>query len=71
MSKDFTWLDSGTHDALQKASQFVHNFEETHNSKIACLEEIAFLNGWLEEDKLRAYAKGLPNSYGDYLLNLI
>lgn len=67
----FAWLDTGTHDALAEASTFVEVIEKRQGLKIACLEEIAFKNGWITVDKLIELATPMSkNQYGQYLLNL-
>lgn len=72
MGRGFAWLDTGTHDSLLEASSFIQTLQKRQNLKIACLEEIAFLNGWIDEDKLRELGEKMSkNDYGTYLLNLI
>lgn len=71
LGRGFTWLDTGTHDSLLEASSFVQTIEHRQGYKIACLEEIAFNNGWLTSEKIKALAQPmLKNSYGKYLLSL-
>ena len=68
----FAWLDTGTHDSLAEASIFVEVIEKRQGLKIACLEGIAYRNGWITSDKLRALAEPmLKNQYGQYLLKLL
>lgn len=70
--RGFAWLDTGTHDSLSEASTFVEVIEKRQGLKIACLEGIAFRNGWISEDKMRELAKPmLKNQYGQYLLRVI
>lgn len=70
--RGFAWLDTGTHDSLADASIYVETLEKRTGMKIACLEEIAFDNGWIDADKLRSLAGPmLKNQYGQYLLSLI
>ena len=71
LGRGFAWLDTGTHDSLADASIFVETIEKRTGCKIACLEEIAFRNGWITADKLRELAKTMiKNPYGQYLLKL-
>lgn len=68
LGRGFAWLDTGTHESLMEAGTFVHTVERRQGFKIACLEEIAFNNGWLEKRDLLATAKSLGRSdYGRYL----
>ena len=70
--RGFAWLDTGTHDSLSEASTFVEVIEKRQGCKIACLEEIAFRNGWISAERLREIAAPmLKNQYGQYLLQLI
>lgn len=70
--RGFAWLDTGTHDSLMEASQFVHTIEKRQGFKIACLEEIAFSKGWLTEEELLKSAEKLNKTlYGEYLRQLI
>ena len=72
LSRGFAWLDTGTHESLLEASHFVETIEKRQGYKIACLEEIAFNNGWLGNDDLHRIGQSLSkNSYGQYLLSLI
>lgn len=71
MGRGFAWLDTGTHDSLLEASSFIQTLQKRQNLKIACLEEIAFLNGWIDEGKLRELGEKLDkNDYGAYLITL-
>lgn len=70
--RGFAWLDTGTHDSLSEASTFVEVLEKRQGLKIACLEEIAFTNGWIDAESLKANADVMKNNqYGKYLLSLI
>lgn len=72
LGRGFAWLDTGTHDSLIEASQFVQTVEKRQGFKIACLEEIAYMQGWLTEQQVRDAAKMLSKTgYGQYLLNII
>jgi glucose-1-phosphate thymidylyltransferase len=67
----FAWLDTGTHDSLAEASIFVEVIEKRQGVKIACLEEIAYRNGWISAEKLRQVAEPMArNPYGRYLLKV-
>ena len=71
LGRGFAWLDTGTHDSLAEASIFVEVIEKRTGCKIACLEEIAYRNGWITADKLRELAQPMiKNPYGQYLLKL-
>ena len=70
--RGFAWLDTGTHDSLAEASTFVEVIEKRQGLKIACLEGIAYRNGWISEERMREIAKPmLKNQYGQYLLKVI
>jgi glucose-1-phosphate thymidylyltransferase len=72
LGRGFTWFDTGTHDSLIEAGQFVQTIEHRQGYKIACLEEIAYNNGWIDKEKILEMAKKLSkNGYGQYLYNLI
>lgn len=72
LGRGFAWLDTGTHDSLSEASTFVEVIEKRQGLKIACLEEIAYKQGWIDEEKLRqAAAPMAKNQYGQYLLKLV
>ena len=72
MERGFAWLDTGTHDSLADASIFVEVIEKRQGLKIACLEGIAYRNGWISEEKMREIAAPmLKNQYGQYLLKVI
>ncbi|MFR9592708.1 MAG: glucose-1-phosphate thymidylyltransferase RfbA [Rikenellaceae bacterium] len=72
LGRGFAWLDTGTHNSLSEASTFVEVIEKRQGLKIACLEGIAFRNGWIDEEKMRELAEPmLNNQYGQYLLRVI
>ena len=72
LGRGFAWLDTGTHDSLAEASTFVEVIEKRQGLKIACLEGIAYRNGWISEDRMREIAQPmLKNQYGQYLLKVI
>ena len=72
LGRGYTWLDTGTHESLVEATNFVHTVETHEHRKIACLEEIAYANGWITRDKMeeaaRMYSK---NEYGKYLRDVL
>ena len=71
LGRGFAWLDTGTHESLLEAAHFVETIEKRQGYKVACLEEIAFYNGWLNADDLQRIGQSLnKNSYGQYLLSL-
>ena len=71
LGRGFAWLDTGTHDSLIDAGQFVQTIERRQGLKIACLEEIAFHQGWITKDKLLGQAEALKKTnYGEYLLKV-
>ena len=72
LGRGFAWLDTGTHDSLIEAGQFVQTIEHRQGYKIACLEEIAYRNGWIDKEKILEIAKPLSkNGYGQYLYDLV
>jgi len=72
LGRGFAWLDTGTHESLLEAAQFVETIEKRQGYKVACLEEIAFNNGWLTKEQVRQFAEPMiKNSYGQYLMELI
>ena len=71
LDRGFAWLDTGTHDSLAESSIFVEVIEKRQGMKIACLEEIAWRNGWITHQQLHALAEPMKaNQYGQYLLKL-
>lgn len=72
LGRGFTWLDTGTHDSLSEASTYIEVIEKRQGLKVACLEEIAYKNGWIDAEKIRELAKPMEkNPYGQYLLHLL
>lgn len=72
LGRGFAWLDTGTHDSLSEASNFVEVIEKRQGLKVACLEDIAYHNKWITKEKLREVAEPmLKNQYGQYLLKII
>ena len=71
LGRGFAWLDTGTHDSLSDASVYIETIEKRQGLKVACLEEIAYRNGWITADHLRELARPmLKNQYGQYLLKV-
>jgi glucose-1-phosphate thymidylyltransferase len=71
LGRGFAWLDTGTHESLIQASNFIHTIEERQGLKVSCIEEIAFLKGYINKDQLLKLAEPLKkNQYGEYLINL-
>lgn len=72
LGRGFAWLDTGTHKSLHEAASFVRTIENVQGLQVACLEEIAWRNGWLTSEQVEALAKSMAkNEYGQYLLRLI
>lgn len=72
LGQGFTWLDTGTHDSLVDATNFVYTMEKHQHRKIACLEEIAYLNGWIDKEQImQSYEVLKKNQYGEYLKDVI
>ncbi len=71
LSRGFAWLDTGTHDSLSEAGSFIEAIEKRQGFKVACLEEIAFRNGWIDREQMHNLAQPMKNNgYGQYLLKL-
>ena len=72
LGRGFAWLDTGTHDSLSEASTYIEVLEKRQGLKVACLEGIAYRQGWIKEERMRELAKPmLKNQYGQYLLKVI
>ena len=72
LGQGFTWLDTGTHESLAEATNFVKTMEDHQHRKIACLEEIAYLNGWISKEEVMAVYEVLKkNQYGQYLKDVL
>jgi len=72
LGRGYAWLDTGTHESLQQASSFIETIEARQGLKVACPEEIAFLQGWIDKEQVLALAEPLRNSgYGEYLVQLL
>ena len=72
LGRGYAWLDTGTHESLQQASSFIETIEARQGLKVACPEEIAFLQGWIDRDRVLELAEPLRNSgYGEYLVQLL
>ena len=71
LGRGFAWLDTGTHESLMQASNFIHTIEERQGLKVSCIEEIAFLKGYIDKEQLLKLAEPLKkNQYGEYLIEL-
>jgi glucose-1-phosphate thymidylyltransferase len=70
LGRGFAWLDTGTHDSLVQAGEFVRAIEQRQGLRIGCIEEIAFQQGWIDADQLRALGKRFKGGYGDYLVRM-
>jgi glucose-1-phosphate thymidylyltransferase len=70
LGRGLAWLDTGTHESLIEAGQFIHTVEKRQGLKVACLEEIAYEKGWISKDQLLEMAQELSKTeYGQYLLD--
>lgn len=72
LGRGFAWLDTGTHDSLSEASTFIEVIEKRQGLKIACLEDIAYRQGWISKEKMRSLAEAMiASQYGEYLLRVV
>lgn len=72
MGRGMAWLDTGTHESLMQASNFISTIEQRQGLKVACIEEIAYQKGWIDDEQLRELAKPLENNqYGQYLIKML
>ena len=72
LGRGFAWLDTGTHDSLSEASTFIEVIEKRQGLKVACLEGIAYRQGWIDAEKMRQLAQPMiKNQYGQYLLRVV
>jgi len=72
LGRGFAWLDTGTHESLHEAASFVQTVQNIQDLQVACLEEIAWRNGWLSDERLEELARPMAkNQYGQYLLRLL
>ena len=72
LGRGFAWLDTGTHDSLQQASQYIETVQRLQNVQVANLEEIAYRKGWISKEQVEKLAQPLrKNNYGNYLLRII
>jgi glucose-1-phosphate thymidylyltransferase len=71
MGRGFAWLDTGTQETMNSASNFIKTIEERQGLKVACLEEIAYSQGFIDKEKLEELAGEYTNEYGDYLRRII
>jgi glucose-1-phosphate thymidylyltransferase len=70
-SRGFAWLDTGSHETLLQAAQYVQTIEARQGLKIACIEEIAFRKGFIDAEQLERLGKAINNDYGRYLLDVL
>ncbi len=71
LTRGFAWLDTGTHESLMQAANFVQTIETRQGLKIACVEEVAYHKGFITAEQLARLAQAVPNDYGRYLLQLL
>jgi glucose-1-phosphate thymidylyltransferase len=69
-SRGFAWLDTGTHESLLQAANFIETLEQRQGLKVACIEEVAYYKGFITAEQLQALGRGMKNSHGEYLLSL-
>ncbi len=72
MGRGYAWLDTGTHDSLMEAGQFIATLEKRQGLKVACPEEVAYRAGWISAEQLKRQAQPmLKNGYGQYLMQVV
>lgn len=71
LGQGFTWLDTGTHESLVEATEFIKAVETHQHRKVGCVEEIAYLNGWITKEQVLALCDKLNNQYGEYIRNVV
>jgi glucose-1-phosphate thymidylyltransferase len=71
MGRGYAWLDTGTHESLLEASQFIETVEKRQGLKVACPEEIAYRFGYITEEQVERLAAGIRNQYGNYLRQIL
>ena len=71
LGQGYTWLDTGTHESLVEATNFVKTIEKHQHRKIACLEDIAYMQGWITREDMLNQIKKYPNQYGQYLKDVL
>jgi len=71
LGRGFAWLDTGTHESLLQAANFIETIEERQGLKIACIEEVAWVKGYITSEQLETLGRAHRNSYGRYLLDLL
>lgn len=72
LNRGFAWLDTGTHDSMMEASNYIETIEKRQGLKIACLEEIAYSKGWITKEQVLRHAQNMSNNnYGQYLINMV
>ena len=71
LGQGFTWLDTGTHESLVEATEFIKAVETHQHRKVGCVEEIAYLNGWITREQVLLLCDKLNNQYGEYIRNVV